>query len=618
MTESPPASLYLKYRPKIFREVVGQGHVTSVLSAEVRERRAANVYLFTGPRGTGKTSTARILAKALNCANLGRNGDPCSACSACREIAAGRSLDVREVDAASHNSVEDVRGIRTQAAMAAGLSARRVFILDEAHMLSTAAFTSLLRVLEEPTTRAIFVLATTEPAKLPPAVRSRCRRCDFRPVPTGDMVRLLQQVGDQEEYRHTKSGLEAIARQAEGSVRDALVLLEQAASLGAGRVDAVEIDQLAGGPGPGVALELARAVARRDAVGALSLVARLSRRGTALRPMTVDAVGFFRGAHLACHARELEAMADDPAETLEAWREIAEALGSAEISRISDLLGEALLRMRQGREERLMLEMSLLAAVHPEKAATPHQMLARIEKLEARAGVAAIGTHTPPPASPPPATPEPATAPPIQPPAPPPPATPEPATAPPIQPPAPPLPATPEPATAPPIQPPAPPLPATPEPATAPPIQPPAPPPTAEANVRGLDHLRTVWAEICSDARGMDGALLRPTRPVSLDNNRLEVECGSTFRQERLVERGAAARAAASVERRIGRAIRIDFVARDIEKPKSALSTTPLLPDDPDPPAPKDLNDAPGTESDVEKFFRTAGITIHKVVRKSR
>ena len=378
-------ALYRKYRPQTFDDVIGQAHVTTTLSREVADGRVAHAYLFTGPRGTGKTTTARILAKALNCMNRGPQGAPCNECLSCVSITDGTSLDVLELDAASHNSIDDIRDIKVSVTtVASTATSKRVFVLDEAHMLSKAAGNALLKTLEEPPEHVHFVLATTEPYKLLDTIRSRSQRFDFHPVPLEELAGHLSLIAEREGYRFDAPALLAISRHAGGSVRDSLSLLEQVAALGAGTVDVPGVRRALGLADSEAFMRLVEAVASQDAKAGLELVAELSANGVDLRRFVGESVGFFRGAFLAHYAPNLAEITDEPEEVHAAWRKAAELVTSGDVLRAVDVLGEALVRLREGREERLMTELALIKLTRPETASDQASLLARIERLERR------------------------------------------------------------------------------------------------------------------------------------------------------------------------------------------------------------------------------------------
>lgn len=376
-------ALYRKYRPQSFDDVIGQGHVTSTLAREISEGRVAHAYLFTGPRGTGKTTTARILAKALNCTNLGPHGAPCNVCASCVAITDGTSLDVLELDAASHNSIDDIRDIKLSVTtVASTATSKRVFVLDEAHMLSKAAGNALLKTLEEPPEHVHFVLATTEPYKLLDTIRSRSQRFDFHPVAIEELAAHLGLIADREGYRTDPASLLAIGRHASGSVRDSLSLLEQVAALGAGTVDVAGVRRALGLADSEAFMRLVEAVSTQDAKSALELVAELAAQGVDLRRFVGESLAFFRGAFLAHYSPNLAEIADEPEEVFGAWRQAAGMVPPTDVLRAVDLLGEALVRLREGREERLMVELALIKLTRPDTATDTGALLARIERLE--------------------------------------------------------------------------------------------------------------------------------------------------------------------------------------------------------------------------------------------
>ena len=577
-------ALYRKYRPQVFGEVIGQEHVTNTLVREAREKRVAHAYLFAGPRGTGKTSTARILAKAINCEDPRPDGEPCDECATCQAISNGSSLDVQELDAASHNSVENIRDIRVQVTMvAAGPSAHRVFILDEAHMLSTAACNALLKTLEEPPPNVHFILATTEPYKLLDTIRSRSQRFDFHPVPAEVLTRHLRLVANQESYEVAEGGLETVARHADGSVRDSLSLLEQVAALGDGRVDPEGVERALGVADRETMTVLARAVADRDAPAVLSLVARLDRRGVNLRSFISEGIGFFRGAFLVHHLSDPTAVVNEPPEVVEDWKAAAQVLSATEVNRVIDQLGEALIKIREGREERLMLELALLWIVRPETSIHPAALLNRIEALEARMGEARAATSVAKPAVP--AGPSSQAKPRSR------PTAPVAASPPPVERKEPPAPAASRSTSS------ADPPPDTPQPDTGP---------------LTLEGLAAMWEQIAGSFSGMLGALLRPTSPVALEGERLVVDCANHFRLLRLKDSDSASRISDEIKKRTGQKILIEYVNQAEQGVTSPTleKTDPVATAAPSPPvteakktgaepgAPEDERPFPPTESD--------------------
>jgi DNA polymerase-3 subunit gamma/tau len=301
----------------------------------------------------------------------------------CVSITEGTSLDVLELDAASHNSIDDIRDIRLSVTtVASTATSKRVFVLDEAHMLSKAAGNALLKTLEEPPEHVHFVLATTEPYKLLDTIRSRSQRFDFHPVPIEDLAGHLSVIAEREGYQFDAGALLSIARHAGGSVRDSLSLLEQVAALGAGTVEVGGVRRALGLADSEAFMRLVEAVAAQDAKAALELVAELSADGVDLRRFVAESVAFFRGAFLAHYAPNLAEIADEPPEVYGAWRRAAELVTSGDVLRAVDLLGEALIRLREGREERLMTELALIKLTRPETASDNTALLSRIERLE--------------------------------------------------------------------------------------------------------------------------------------------------------------------------------------------------------------------------------------------
>ena len=396
-------SLYRKYRPQAPDEVVGQEHVVRALVGAIRDDRLAHAFLFTGPRGTGKTSTARILAKMVNC-ERGPTAEPCGRCEQCVRIREGSHLDVVEIDAASHGGVDDARELRERAPTAPAMGREKVYIIDEAQRLSREAFDALLKVFEEPPPGVRFVLATTEPHKMPATIVGRCQRFDFRRIPTETMADLLERVAKQEGMVLTRGAAEALARQSEGSARDAESLLDQCAVLGGGEITEETIATLQGGSPDDLAFELADAIAVSDTRAVFEIVDRLVQGGHDLRHFTGQMLGHFRDLLLAQAAGEDVGSLDLAADALPRLTGQAGKFTVAEISRVLALLVAAQTDMRWTTSPRLTLELALVRATLPEAQPDAAGLLSRVERLERLAGVS--GAPAAEEAPPPPAKPE--------------------------------------------------------------------------------------------------------------------------------------------------------------------------------------------------------------------
>jgi DNA polymerase III subunit gamma/tau len=379
--EKQHQALYRRYRPQTPAEVLGQEHVIRALTGALREDRLHHAFLFCGPRGTGKTSTARILAKMVNCEN-GPTAEPCGVCAQCVAIREGQHLDVVEIDAASHGGVEDARELRERAPTAPAMGREKVYIIDEAQRLSREAFDALLKVFEEPPVGVRFVLATTEPHKMPATIVGRCQRFDFRRLTMDTLATQLQAITASEGGTITDSAALAIARQAEGSSRDALSLLDQASVMGGETIDDEVVRSLLGAPRGEVQHELADAVAVGDARTAFEIVNRLVQDGQDLRNVTAEALSHFRNLLLVKTAPGQEDLLDIQADGYEQLRVQSEKFTPGEIARVISLLLAAQNDMRWTTSPRLSLELALVRATIPETDPNPAGVVARLERLE--------------------------------------------------------------------------------------------------------------------------------------------------------------------------------------------------------------------------------------------
>ncbi len=357
-------ALYRKWRSQTFEEVVGQEHVTNTLLNALREERIAHAYLFAGPRGTGKTSTARILAKALNCTDEGAR--PCNRCSHCNAINEGRLLDLIEIDAASNNSVDDIRELREKVGFQPSEARYKVYIIDEVHMLSSSAFNALLKTLEEPPPYARFVLATTEPHRIPATVLSRCQRFDFRRIPVAEIADHLSHIAAQEGCNVDDAALLAIARSAQGCMRDAVSLLDQMTSYGGQNDDGKavisleQVQQVLGTAASAAVTEFVDALASEDIAGGLQLIHQLLLQGASLHEFAGQIVDHLRAL---MHVQMVGggALLDDrPPETVQTLQQQAKRISESQTLRAIKRFSQAMTELKGEYQPQLPLELALV------------------------------------------------------------------------------------------------------------------------------------------------------------------------------------------------------------------------------------------------------------------
>ena len=394
-------SLYRKYRPLTFESVVGQQHIVSTLEHAITEGRLSHAYLFCGPRGTGKTTMARILAKALLCRNAeaaraeGASGCmPDGTCEECELIAEGNHPDVYELDAASRTGVDNVREEIINSVNFAPVRGKyKIYIIDEVHMLTTAAFNALLKTLEEPPAHVIFVLCTTDPQKILETILSRCQRFDFHRIGNEDIEHRLAYVCEQEGFDYDDEALAIVARHAKGGMRDALSTLEQLSVFGNGAVHADDARSLLGEVSDQILGEFARAIASRDVAELYGLIRAQVEEGNDLLELTRDLVAHVRDVYVACVAGARAELFEGGAEQAEALAAEAAAFGehpADRLARVLTVLDDAALEMRGASDVRLVLEIACTRLARPEADLTIEALAERVARLEARVANAAV------------------------------------------------------------------------------------------------------------------------------------------------------------------------------------------------------------------------------------
>lgn len=381
--------LYRKFRPQTFSDVSGQETVTTALRNEIKQNRPAHAYLFTGCRGTGKTTCAKILAKAVNCLHP-KDGDPCNECEICRGLDDGSILDVTEIDAASNNGVDSIRELREEVSYTPSAATYRVYIIDEVHMLSAGAFNALLKTLEEPPAHVIFVLATTEVHKLPATILSRCQRFDFGRISPADIAARIQHIAGEEGFTVTDDAALLLARLADGAMRDALSLLDQCVSV-SNEITAQVVETCTGMAGTAYLYDLSDAVTAGDTARALSILDTLYRGSKDMERLCAEWVEHYRNLMILQTVKDPKSLIVASAAEWEQLRAAAQKTQPAAVLQNLSVLQETLDRLRGGVSRRVEMEMAVLRLCSPALDSSNDALLRRVAALEAalKAGVPA-------------------------------------------------------------------------------------------------------------------------------------------------------------------------------------------------------------------------------------
>ena len=376
-------ALYRKWRPKSFDDVVGQEHVTTTLRNEIAAQKPAHAYLLMGSRGTGKTTCAKLIAKAVNCLNPAE-GSPCGQCEVCLGVDNGSMVDVVEIDAASNNGVDNIRDLREEAHFLPNITRYRVYIIDEVHMLSIGAVNALLKIMEEPPAHVIFILATTEIHKVPATIQSRCQRFDFKRIDPPTIAGRLRYIADQEGITAQDEALTMIARLADGGMRDAISLLDLCASHGQGGITLETVSQAAGLIGQEYLFDLADQVAKEDLSGAMETMGHLSSHSVEYDRLCQQLLSHYRNLLMAGTVKKPEELVVCLPETLERYRAQAKATSPARVLYAIRTLQETASAMTRSASRRTEMELCLCKLCDPRLATSTEALVVRIEELEAK------------------------------------------------------------------------------------------------------------------------------------------------------------------------------------------------------------------------------------------
>ena len=374
-------ALYRVYRPKNFSDVIGQEHIVRTLKNQIENNNVGHAYLFCGTRGTGKTSTAKIFSRAVNCTNL-HNDEPCNECENCREILEDKTMDVVEIDAASNNSVDDIRELRENVKYSPAKAKYKVYIIDEVHMLSQGAFNALLKTLEEPPSYVIFILATTEPHKIPATILSRCQRFDFKRVTVKDISSRMRYICEKEGIEADEKALNLIARNSQGALRDALSILDQCISFEGNKISYNDVIELLGSVNIEQLFDLAESIIKEDTRKSLQILNDFIIWGKDVRNLVNDLIDHFRNLMVCKISNDLDEIISLPEETIDLLKQQAETIDTNNLIRILNILSEAQDGMKISSNPRVLMEVTMMKIAQPMFDESKEALIKRIENLE--------------------------------------------------------------------------------------------------------------------------------------------------------------------------------------------------------------------------------------------
>ena len=374
-------ALYRVYRPKNFNDVIGQEHIVRTLKNQIENNNVGHAYLFCGTRGTGKTSTAKIFSRAVNCTNL-HNDEPCNECENCREILEDKTMDVVEIDAASNNSVDDIRELRENVKYSPAKAKYKVYIIDEVHMLSQGAFNALLKTLEEPPSYVIFILATTEPHKIPATILSRCQRFDFKRVTVKDISSRMRYICEKEGIEADEKALNLIARNSQGALRDALSILDQCISFEGNKISYNDVIELLGSVNIEQLFDLAESIIKEDTRKSLQILNDFIIWGKDVRNLVNDLIDHFRNLMVCKISNDLDEIISLPEETIDLLKQQAETIDTNNLIRILNILSEAQDGMKISSNPRVLMEVTMMKIAQPMFDESKEALIKRIENLE--------------------------------------------------------------------------------------------------------------------------------------------------------------------------------------------------------------------------------------------